>query len=162
MATTNTLKISTPSDQEIAMTRVFDAPRRLVFDAWTRPELLKRWLGVFGRWSLAVCEIDLKVGGSFRYVWRGSDGAEMGMSGIFREIVPPERIVSTESFDDPWYEGEAVGTVVFVEQGGKTTVTQTVRYASKEVRDAVLASPMEHGVAASYDKLAELLASQVA
>jgi len=83
----------------------------------------------------------------------------MGMRGVYREIVPAERIVSTESFDEPWYEGEAVGTVVFVEQGGKTTVTNTVLYASKAVRDAVLKSPMESGVAASYDKPAELLAT---
>jgi uncharacterized protein YndB with AHSA1/START domain len=159
MKNTGTLKVTTPTDREIAMTRVFDAPRRLVFDAHTKPELLKRWLGVFGGWSLVVCEIDLKVGGTYRYVWRGPDRSDMGMRGVYREIVPAERIVATESFDDPWYEGEAVGTTVFVEQGGKTTLTTTVRYASKEVRDAVLKSPMEHGVAASYDKLAELLAS---
>jgi len=159
MKSTGALRITTPSDREIAMTRVFDAPRRLVFDACTKPELIKRWLGVFGRWSLAVCEIDLRVGGTYRYVWRGSDGAEMGMRGVYREIVPAERIVNTESFDDPWYEGEAVGTTVFVEQGGKTTLTNTVLYASKEVRDSVLKSPMESGVAASYDKLEEVLAS---
>jgi uncharacterized protein YndB with AHSA1/START domain len=83
----------------------------------------------------------------------------MGMRGVHREIVPAERIVATEVFDDPWYEGEAVSTVVFVEQGGKTTVTNAVRYASKEIRDAVLRTPMERGVAAGYDKLADLLAS---
>jgi uncharacterized protein YndB with AHSA1/START domain len=141
------------------MTRVFDAPRSLVFDAWTKPELLKRWLGVFGGWSLVVCEIDLKVGGTYRFLWHGADGRKMGMRGRYREIIPAERIVSTESFDDPWYEGEAVATLVFVEQGGKTTVTNTLLYASKEVRDAVIKSPMEQGVAASYDKLAEVLAS---
>jgi uncharacterized protein YndB with AHSA1/START domain len=157
--TAGSLTITTPSDREIAMTRVFDAPRKLVFEAWTKPELLKRWLGVFGGWSLAVCEIDLRVGGTCRFVWRGADGREMGMSGVYREIVPAERIVSTETFDDPWYEGEAVGTVVFDERGGKTTVTNTVRYASKEVRDAVLKSPMETGIAKSYDKLEELLAT---
>ncbi|MCI0570395.1 MAG: SRPBCC family protein [Myxococcaceae bacterium] len=151
------LSIMTPTDREIAMTRVFDAPRRLVFDAHTKPELVKRWLGVFGGWSLEVCEIDLKVGGSYRYVWRNTDGRELGMGGVYREVVPGERLVSTESFDDSWYEGEAVGTLELVEQGGKTTLTSTVRYASKEVRDAVLKSPMEKGVAASYDKLAELM-----
>ncbi len=160
MMHTGTLQVTTPSDREIAMTRVFDAPRRLVFDAYTKPELLKRWLGVFGGWSLVVCEIDLRVGGAYRYLWRGPDGAEMGMRGVFREVVPAERIVSPESFDDPWYEGEAVDTVEFVEQGGKTTLTTTVRYASKQVRDAVLKSPMESGVAQSYDQLAELLAAQ--
>lgn len=160
MKNTGNLKVTTPSDREIAMTRVFDAPRRLVYDAHTKSELVKQWLGVFGGWSLDVCEIDLRVGGSFRYVWRGTDGKEMGMRGVYREIVPAERIVATETFDDPWYEGEAVGTTEFVEQGGKTTLTTTVRYESKEVRDAVLKTPMEHGLAASYDKLAGILATE--
>ncbi len=157
MMKTGSLKVTTPTDREITMSRVFDAPRRLVYDAYTKPELLKRWLGVFGALSFVVCEIDLRVGGSYRFVWRGRDGNDMGMRGVYREIVPVERIVSTESFDEPWYEGQAVGTVTFVEQDGKTTLTITVRYASKEVRDAVLKSPMEQGVAASYDMLAELL-----
>lgn len=156
------LKITTPSDRELAMTRVFDAPRSMVFDAWTRPELLKRWLGVFGGWTFVVCEVDLRVGGKYRYVWRGKDGNEMGMGGVFREIVPPERLVCTEKFDDSWYPGDAVDTTVFVEKGGKTTVTTTVRYESKEARDGVLKSPMESGVVKSYDKLAELLASMPA
>jgi uncharacterized protein YndB with AHSA1/START domain len=90
------LKVTTPSDREIAMTRAFDAPRRLVFDAWTKPELLKRWLGVFGGWSMDVCEVNLKVGGSYRFVWRGPDGAKMGMGGVYREVVPGERLVATE------------------------------------------------------------------
>jgi uncharacterized protein YndB with AHSA1/START domain len=153
------LKVSTPSDRELAMTRVFDAPRSMVFDAWTRPELLKRWLGVFGGWTFAVCEVDLRVGGKYRFVWRGKDGNEMGMGGLYREIVRPERIVCTEKFDDPWYEGDAIDTTTFVERAGKTTMTTTVLYASKEIRDAVLKSPMESGVAKSYDKLAEVLAA---
>ena len=152
------LQITTPSDREIAMTRVFDAPRNLVWDAWTKPELLKRWLGVRNGWSFAVCEVDLKVGGSYRYVWRGPNGVEMGMGGVYREIVRPERIIATEKFDQPWYEGEAIDTLEFVEQGGRTTATTTVLYASRQVRDAVLESPMEQGVAESYDVLAELLA----
>jgi uncharacterized protein YndB with AHSA1/START domain len=156
---TRKLQVTTPSEREIAMTRVFDAPRSLVFDAWTKPELLKRWLGVRGGWTFAVCEVDLKVGGAYRFVWRGPDGAEMGMGGVYREIVRPERLVATEKFDDPWYEGEALDTTVFVERGGQTTATTTVLYASKAVRDAVLKSPMERGVAESYDKLAEMLAS---
>ena len=153
------LQVTTPTDREIAMTRAFDAPRNLVFDAWTKPELLTRWLGAIEGWTFVVCEVDLKVGGTYRFVWRGPDGAEMGMRGVYREILAPERIVNTESFDDPWYEGEAVGTLVLVEQGGRTTATNTVRYASKEVRDAVLKSPMDKGVAEGYDRLAELLAS---
>ncbi len=162
MKNPGSLKVTTPSDREIAMTRVFDAPRSMVFDAFTKPELLKRWLGVFGGWSLAVCEIDLRVGGAYRYVWRGADGAEMGMRGVYREVVRPERIVATESFDEPWYPGEALDTTVLVEQGGKTTLTTTVLYESRKARDGVLKSPMEQGVAASYDNLAELLASMPA
>src|SRR5262245_40384379 len=157
MKGTKALKVTAAGDREIVMTREFDAPRALVFEAYTKPELLKRWLGVVGGWSLDVCEIDLRVGGAYRYVWRHPEQGEMGMGGVYREVVPPERIVSTEKFDQPWYPGEAVGTVVLVERGGKTTLTTTVRYESKEARDAVLKSPMEQGVAASYDRLAEVL-----
>jgi uncharacterized protein YndB with AHSA1/START domain len=156
------LQVSTPSDRELAMTRVFDAPRSMVFDAWTKPELLKRWLGVFGSWTFAVCEVDLRVGGKYRFVWRGKDGNEMGMGGVYREIVRPERIVCTEKFDDPWYEGDAIDTTTFVERAGKTTMTTTVLYGSKEIRDAVFKSPMESGVAKSYDKLTEVLAAMPA
>ena len=155
MKNTGTLTVTTPSDREIVMTRVFDAPRRLVFDAFTKPELLKRWFGPRG-WSLAVCEVDLRVGGGFRFVLRGPGGKEMGMRGVYREIVPPERSVHVESFDD--YPGESLVTGVFVEQGGKTTFTATVLYATREVRDAVIKSGMEHGAAECYDRLAELLA----
>jgi uncharacterized protein YndB with AHSA1/START domain len=154
-----TLEITTPSDREVAMTRVFDAPRELVFDAWTKPELLRRWLGVRGGWTFAVCEVDLRVGGSYRFVWRGPNGQEMGMGGVYREIVRPERLVATEKFDQAWYEGDAVDTTVFSEEGGRTKVTTTVLYASRAVRDAVLATPMASGIAESYDKLVEVLAS---
>ena len=154
------LQITTPSDRELAMIRSFDAPRDLVWDAWTKPELLKQWLGVRGGWTFALCEVDLKVGGKYRYVWRGPSGAEMGMGGVFREVAKPERLVATEKFDESWYEGDAMDTTTFVERGGKTTVTTTVRYASKTVRDAVLKSPMESGVAESYNKLDEVLASR--
>ena len=156
MKNTGTLAVTTPTDREVVLTRVFDAPRRLVFDAFTKPELLKRWFGPRG-WSLVVCEVDLRVGGAFRFVLRGPDGREMGMRGVYREIVPPERSVHMESFDD--FPGESQVTTVLVEQGGKTTLTATVLYASQEIRDAVIQSGMEHGAAESYDKLAELLAS---
>jgi uncharacterized protein YndB with AHSA1/START domain len=155
MKNTGTLQVTTPTDREIVLTRVFDAPRRLVFDAFSKPELLKRWFGPRG-WSLTVCEVDLRVGGSWRFVLRGPDGKEMGMRGVYREVVPPERSVHTESFDD--YPGESVVTAVFTEQAGKTLLTATVLYSSKEIRDAVVQSGMEHGAAESYDKLAELLA----
>jgi uncharacterized protein YndB with AHSA1/START domain len=157
MRNTGTLKVSTPSGREIAMTRVFDAPRTLVFDAFTKPELLKRWFGPRG-WTLVVCEIDYKVGGAFRFVLRGPDGTEMGMRGVYREILRPERSVHNESFDD--YPGESQVTAVFTEQNGKTTLVATVLYPSQEVRDAVIQSGMEHGAAESYDRLAELLISQ--
>jgi uncharacterized protein YndB with AHSA1/START domain len=153
------LQVTTPSDREIAMTRVFDAPRSLVFDAFTKPELLKRWLGVRGGWTFAVCEVDLKVGGAYRYVWRGPKGEQMGMGGVFREVVRPERVVCTEKFDESWYEGEAVDTMTFVERNGKTTATTTVLYSSKAARDGVLKSPMDQGVAEGYDKLDEVLTS---
>jgi uncharacterized protein YndB with AHSA1/START domain len=157
-----TLKVEARGDREIVMTRIFDAPRHLVFEAFTKPELLKRWLTGAPGWSLAVCEVDLRVGGSLRYLWRGPGGEEMGMRGVFREITPPERIVGTEKFDQAWYPGEAVGTVVFSEQGGKTTLTQTIVYESREARDIVLKSPMEGGITMSYNQLAELLKSELA
>ena len=153
------LTLTTPTDREIVMTRVFNAPRKLVFDAMTKPELLKRWFFGPPGWSLEVCEIDLRVGGGYRYVWRGRGGTEMGMRGVYREVVPPERIVQTEAFDKSWYPGEAVGTLVLVERDGKTTLTMTVLYDSREIRDAVLKTPMERGVAMGYDRLAELLAT---
>ena len=160
---TGKLQVTTPSEREIAMIRVFDAPRRLVFDALTKPELVRRWLLGPDGWSMPVCEIDLRVGGAFRYVWRHvwrhADRREMGMRGVFREIAGPARLVRTEVFDTPWYPGEGLDTVVLVEERGKTTVTSTVRYESQEIRDAVLRSGMETGVARSYDRLEEILVS---
>src|SRR5256714_8460090 len=153
-------KISTPSDREIAVERDFNAPRQLVFDAFTKPELVRRWLLGPEGWSMPVCEIDLRVGGSYRYLWRHTSGNEMGMGGVFQEIVPPERIVSTEKFDESWYPGDAVGTIILTEKDGKTTLTQTVRYQSAEAREAVLEVPIESGVAAGYERLAELLAGK--
>jgi uncharacterized protein YndB with AHSA1/START domain len=162
MKNTGTLQLTTCGDREIVLTRAFDAPRRLVFDAFTKPELVKQWLLGPPGWSMPVCEIDLKVGGSYRYLWRGPGGIEMGMRGVYREIVAPERIVATEKFDESWYPGEAVGTIVLVESAGKTALTQTILYESREAREVVLKSPMEQGMAAGYDRLAELLASILA
>lgn len=163
MKNVGNLKIAARGDREIIMTRSFIAPRKLVFDAFTKPELVRRWLLGPPGWSMPVCEIDLRVGGEYRWVWkRDSDGAEMGMGGVYREIVVPERIVSTEKFDDAWYPGEGVGTIQLVEQGGTTLLTQTVLYESCEARDGVLKSPMESGVRASYDRLEELLAAKAA
>jgi uncharacterized protein YndB with AHSA1/START domain len=157
MSISSKLEIVASGERDLVMTRVFHAPAQLVYAAHTQPELVKRWLGIFGGWALPVCEIDLRVGGSARYVWRHSDGREMGMTQTYREIVANERIVSSEAFDTAWYEGECVGTLTLRPENGKTLLTNTLRYASKQVRDAVLASPMEKGVAASYDKLAEIV-----
>ncbi|MDQ6887529.1 MAG: SRPBCC family protein [Gemmatimonadota bacterium] len=154
MKNTGTLKVTTPTDTEVVMTRVFDAPRPMVFDAFNSCELLKRWFGPRG-WSLVVCDGDFRVGGGWRFVLRGPDGKDMGMRGTIRELVRPERVVHTEAFDD--YPGESLVTTLFAEKGGKTTVTITVRYESKQVRDLVVASGMEHGAAESYDRLAEYL-----
>jgi len=154
---TGTLKVEIQGDREIVMTRVFDAPRHLVFEAFTKPELLKRWFGPRG-FTMPVCEVDYQVGGGFHFVLEGPNGKRMGMRGVYREIDAPERSVHLESFDD--YPGEpAVVTTVMIEKDGKTTLTATVLSPSKEVRDAVLKSGMEHGAAETYDRLAELLAS---
>src|SRR6266851_441420 len=162
MNDTGKMQLATPTDREIVVTRVFDAPRHLVFDAFTRPELLKRWLFGPGGWSMVVCEVDLKVGGAYRYVWRHTNGAEMGMGGIHREIVPPERIVATQLFDEDWTGGEAIGTLVLTEREARSTLTNTIRYSSQPVRDAVLKTPMDKGMAAGYDRLEEMLPSLAA
>ncbi len=154
MADTEKLTLATPSDREIVMTRRFDAPLALVFEALTNPDVLKRWLHGPDGWSLPVCEIDLRVGGSFRYVWRGPDGAEMGMGGVFREIEPPIRMVHTELFDEDWTGGETLVTTELEERDGRTTLTTTVIYASKAARDGAMKSGMEQGLGESYDRLA--------
>jgi uncharacterized protein YndB with AHSA1/START domain len=153
----HTLQITTPTDRELTMTRVFDAPRDLVWEALTKPELLKRWLGVHNGWVFETCELDLRVGGKYRYVWRSPTGYAMGMGGEYLEIVPREKIVSTEVFDDAWYEGKAVGTLTLTERNGQTTMSTVVKYDTKDIRDAVLKSPMESGVVAAYDTLEGLL-----
>jgi uncharacterized protein YndB with AHSA1/START domain len=154
-----TLKVTTPSDREIAMTRVFNAPRRLVFDAVTKPEQVKRWLLGPPGWTMPVCEIDLRVGGAYRYLWHGPNDARMGIRGVFREIASPGRIVVTEKFDQAWYPGGAMVTTELTELSGRTMLTLTVLYESKDARDAVLKTPMSQGVGMSYDRLEEVLAS---
>jgi uncharacterized protein YndB with AHSA1/START domain len=157
----DSFKVSTPSDREIQVTRDFHAPRQLVFDAFTKPELVRRWLLGPEGWTMPVCEIDLRVGGAYRYVWRKAGvkdmGMVMGMGGIFREIVSPERLVATEKFDDSWYPGDALDTTVFVQAGEITKITITVRYESQEARDTARRSGMELGMAAGYNRLEELL-----
>ena len=155
MGSTSALKVSTPSDREIILTRVFNAPRHLVFEAFTKPELLQRWLLGPPGWAMVICEVDLRVGGAYRYLWRHSSGRELGMHGVYREISPPGRLVCTELMEG--FPSESVVSSEFVEQGGKTTFTASVLYASREVRDTVIKSGMERGAGASYDRLEELL-----
>jgi len=160
MTKTQGVTLTTPSEREIVMTRVFDAPRRLVWEAHTKPELLQRWLLGPDGWSMPICEVDLRVGGKYRWVWRrDEDGTEMASGGVFKEIVAPERLVSTERFEQPWYPGEGLNTLLLTERDGKTTLTQTMRYESKEIRDSVLKSGMETGVERSYERLDEIFAS---
>jgi uncharacterized protein YndB with AHSA1/START domain len=154
----DSFKINMPSDREIQVCRDFDAPRSLVFDAFTKPELVRRWLLGPPGWTMPVCEIDLRVGGSYRYVWRSeNDGSQMGIRGVFREVMPLERLVATEKFDDAWYPGEALDTTVFEEIRGITRTTITVLYESQEARDTARRSGMEYGLAAGYDRLERLL-----
>ena len=155
MSNAETLEVTTPSDREIRMTRVFNAPRRLVFKAYNEPELLKRWLLGPSGWEMVVCEVALKVGDRYRYEWRNTSGKQFGTGGVCREFTPPERMVSTEMMDG--YPSESLVTTVLIEEGGKTTLTTTMLYESREVRDMVLKTGMERGVTASYDRLAELL-----
>jgi uncharacterized protein YndB with AHSA1/START domain len=156
------LKVTTPTEREIAITRAFDAPREMVFEALTTPELVKRWLTGPAPWIMSVCEMDLKVGGAYRYVWTNASlGKSMGAGGRFVEIARPERIVSMERFDEAWYAGEAQVTYTLAEAGGKTTLMMTLRYETKETRDMVLRSPMEKGIGISYDNLNNLLMERV-
>lgn len=158
----DTFKVSTVSDREIRMTRLFDAPRHLVFEVMTKPEHVKRWWGRLGEgYSVPVCEIDLRVGGRYRYVNRHPHG-EAAFHGVYREIAPPERLVFTEIFEE-FPDTESVCTVELADEAGKTRFTITAAYPSQEVRDQVLQSGMEYGAAISYDRLEEVameLASQ--
>jgi len=163
MTKTGALVVTTPSDREILMTRVFGAPRQLVFDAFTKPDLVRRWLLGPDGWTMPVCEIDLRVGGRYRYVWRNEkSGKEMATGGVFRDVAAPERLVNTEKFEDPWYPGEAIVTTTFEEERGRTTVRQSMRLESREIRDGILKSGMESGVERSYERLEEELAAQEA
>jgi uncharacterized protein YndB with AHSA1/START domain len=152
-------KVSTPGDRDILIARDFHAPRPLVFDAFTRPELVRRWLLGPPGWTMPVCDIDLKVGGRYRYVWRKDGAPDMGMGGVFREIVTPERLVATERFDEAWYPGEALNTTVFAQHGDVTSVEITIRYESQAARDTASRSGMDQGMAAGYQRLEEFLAA---
>ncbi len=155
------LEITTPSPTEIRFVRPFKAPAALVFDAYTVPALIKRWLLGPDGWTMPVCEVDLKPGGRFRYVWKQTaSGVEMGMGGTYVEIDAPRFIVHTERFDQDWTGGETHVRQDFTEKDGVTTVTQVVRYASEAARDGALQSPMAHGMEAGFARLETLLAKQ--
>ena len=157
MPNDGSLKVTTPNPNEIVLTRTFDAPWRMVYDAFTKPELVKRWFGA-KRGTLTTCEIDLRVGGKWRYVMRLPNGHDMGMYGVYKELGAPDRMVHTEAFDD--FPGDSTITTRFVEKDGKTTMIATCTYASQEIRDAVIKSGMEDGAAESYDALNDVLTEQ--
>jgi uncharacterized protein YndB with AHSA1/START domain len=156
-ANSDSFKVSTPSDREIRMTRLFDAPRQLVFDAMTKPEHVREWWGRLGDgYSVPVCEIDLRVGGKWRFVNRHPHG-EAAFNGEYLEIAPPSRLVFTEIFED-YPDGEpSTVTTEFTEVGGKTLMTVTASYESLEVRDMVIKTGMAKGAAISYDRLEDLV-----
>jgi uncharacterized protein YndB with AHSA1/START domain len=159
VANSESFKVTTPSDREIRLTRVFDAPRKLVFEAMVKPEHVARWWGNIGEgYTVPVCEIDLRLGGAWRFVNRTPKGELAGFHGVYREITPPERLVFTEIFD-PFPDVESVVTTVLTEEKGKTRFTMTAVYPSVEVRDMVLKSGMEKGAAVSYDRLEEVAAA---
>jgi len=155
--TATSIQVTTPSDREIVVARTFTAPRALVFDALTKPHLVKQWLLGPPGWTMPVCDIDARAHGRYRYEWANGKGESMGMGGTYKECIAPELIVATEKFDQPWYEGEAEARIELTEQDGKTLHVVTVRYASKAVRDGVLSGPMTQGMAMSYDRLEDLL-----
>jgi uncharacterized protein YndB with AHSA1/START domain len=149
-------KFSAASDREITVTRVFDAPRALVFEAWTKPERIKSWmLGPEG-WTMPVCEVDLRPGGVWRFAWKGAGGKEMGMDGVYREVDAPERMVFTESWGGDW--PPTLNTVILAEEEGKTRLAYTVLYVSTGARDAAFSTGMTEGMTQSLDRLAAHLA----
>ena len=157
MNNTSSLKVAKRGTHEIVITRDFDAPRARVFEALTKPALLAHWYGP-RTWSLVVCEVDLKVGGAFRFVVRRANGTEIGMRGVYREIVAPKRFVHTQTFELEDFPGELVVSTDLAERGGRTRLTSTVLYPSQALRDGDI-SPTEHGATESYEKLDEYFAS---
>jgi uncharacterized protein YndB with AHSA1/START domain len=147
--------LTTPSDRELVVIRAFDAPRELVWETWTSPEHVPNWLLGPEGWTMPVCEIDLRPGGAWHFVWRRDDGTEMEMRGEYREVVPPERLVNTEAWGGDW--PETLNTVVFDEDDGRTTVTVTTLYPSQEAREAAVATGMETGMNRSFDLLDDYL-----
>jgi uncharacterized protein YndB with AHSA1/START domain len=157
-ANTDSFKATTPSDREIVLTRLFDAPRQLVFEAMTKPEHVRRWWGILDEHhSVTVCEIDLRPGGTWRFAGRGPRG-DYGFHGVYREVAAPERVVFTEIFD-PFPDVESVVTSVLTEEAGKTRLTATCLYPDQQVRDMVLGTGMTRGAGISYDRLEDLVSA---
>ena len=152
------MKVTLPSDREIVLTRVFNAPRELVFEAYTEPEHVRNWWGPRNSTKVRF-EAEVRPGGSYRYVILSGDGDEVPFTGVYQEVTPPERLVYTEIYDVvPFNSGDpALNTVTFTDEAGKTLVTVTTVYPTKEVRDFVLTTGVEGGAAESYDRLEELL-----
>ena len=155
--------VTLPNDLDVVVVRNFNAPRTLVFDAWTKPALVQRWMLGPPGWTMPVCEMDVRPGGKFKWRWRSEEnGAEFGFTGEFREVVRPSRIVHIERYEpgDVGGEmGEALVTSVLTEDNGVTTQTMTIHYESKAVRDAALKTGMTDGMEMSFQKLDEMLAS---
>jgi len=153
------LEVTTPSEREIRVTRMFDAPPELVFECHTQPEYLKKWLLGPPGWSMPICEVDLRAGGRYRYVWRSdSDSSEFGVQGEFREIASPQRLVSIETMDGA--PGESLCTATFAQSGTGTLFTLTMSFDSRETRDVALQSGMTDGMSLSYDRLSALTSAQ--
>lgn len=150
--------VTTPSDREIVVKRRFDAPRSLIWDCHTRPELMQRWMLGPPGWTMPVCEIDLSVGGGYRYVWRNADGRELVSQGEHIEIAAPGRLVTTERMQG--FDGASVNTMVLSEEGGGTLLTLTMVFPTSEIRDGALRSGMADGMAMSYDRIQEIADEQ--
>lgn len=155
-AKTGETTFTTPSDREFCATRAFDAPRELVWKAYTDPEHLKQWMGGYEGWAWVACEVDLRPGGAYRFEWRKDDGSELAISGVHQEVEPPARLVATESWGPGW--PDALNTLLFTEEDGRTTLTVTVLYPSKEARDAAIATGMSDGMSVSFDQLDRVIA----
>lgn len=156
----SSITLATPSDNELSISRSFDAPRARVFAAISTPDTIRRWLNGPPGWTMTECAIEPRAGTAYRFAWRnGEDGPTMGLGGTITEAIVPQKLVATEKFDEPWYPGEALVSQTLSESDGRTTLTITIRYPGKEVRDGVMGSGMTTGMEMNYDRLAALLAA---
>jgi uncharacterized protein YndB with AHSA1/START domain len=151
--TVGRLNAALPSDRQVRLTRTFDAPRQLVWDAHTKPELIRRWLLGPPGWTMPVCDVDLRVGGRFHYEWLGEGGKTMALDGIYRVVEEPGRIADTQTFDEDWTNGPADTDMVLTENSGVTEMILTITYTNQQTRDLVVSSPMMDGMEAGYERL---------